>query len=352
MPKSVFEQQDFAQGSAIALSRLTELMSLNAEKWFSQPIIAFIGELCQRQSQDAMEPVSCISASMLRTALLHGKPGYRLDAYGQDWGLYERSLATAFVPCPWLSPLWEELVAYFQDILDHREIQKYCFPLQAGQAAWQCTGPIFSLMGALLKYLIASVKDAEELKKLVKGNDFKIEFGEFLDWKLILAAEYPETDIFNSRGRQFRHQRFCGKIFDKKRFYKFDLKGSTFQNCTFTDSIILETVLNDCIFEHCRFKNTTFSDVLLAGAQFQDCTLEHVDFDSVIASFAGLSPDKVDDWYRALYMIRTSTDHVHFSGCDLREGKMEQCTTVYTTLENTQVESSDFSILTTDVRGE
>lgn len=351
MPELVFEQQDFEQGAAIALSRLTELMSLHAEEWFLQPIIAFIGELCQRQKGNAIEPVSCISASILRTALLQGNPGYRLDAYGEDWFLYEHPLTTAFVPCPWLSPLWKELVAYFQDILDHREIQKYCFPLQAEQAAWQCTGPLFSLMGALLKYLVAPVKDAEELKKLVKGNDFKIEFGEFLDWKLILVAEYPEIDIFNSRGRQFHHHRFSEKIFEKKQFHKFDLKGSTFQNCVFTDSEIQKTVLNDCIFEHCRFKNVIFSDVLLAGAQFLDCTLEYVDFQNVIASFAGLPQEKVDDWYRALYMIRTSTDHVCFSGCDLREGKIEQCTTVHTKLENTLVESSDFSILTIDDKG-
>lgn len=348
MPELVFEQQDFAQGATIALSKLTELMSIHAEEWFSQPIIAFIDELCQRQSRDALEPVSCISGSLLRTSLLHGVPGYRLDAYGQDWFLYERPLATAFVPCPWLSPFWTELVAHFQGILDRREIQKYCFPLQAEQAAWQCTGPLFSLIGALLKYLTAPVKDAQELKKLVKGNDFKIEFGEFLDWKLILIAEYPEIDIFNSRGRQFRHHQFSGKTFDKKRFYKFDLKGSTFRNCIFSDSEILETVLNDCVFEHCRFKNVAFTDALLAGAQFQDCTLEYVDFENVIASFAGLPTEKVDDWYRAMYMVRTSANHVCFSDCDLREGKMEQCTTVYTTLKNSLVESSDFSILTVD----
>ena len=89
-------------------------------------------------------------------------------------------------------------------------------------------------------------------------------------------------------------------------------------------------------------KNVIFTDVLLAGAQFRECTLENVVFERVIASIAGMAPEKMDDWYRALSMLLTSMEHVRFSDCDLRGGQMEQCTTTYTVMENTLAEASDF----------
>ena len=103
--------------------------------------------------------------------------------------------------------------------------------------------------------------------------------------------------------------------------------------------------MGDCLFEQCRFKNVIFTDVLLAGAQFRECTLENVAFERVIASIAGMAPEKMDDWYRALSMLLTSMEHVRFSDCDLRGGQMEQCTTTYTVMENTLAEASDFAIL-------
>ena len=60
---------------------------------------------------------------------------------------------------------------------------------------------------------------------------------------------------------------------------------------------------------------------------------------------AGMAPEKMDDWYRALSMLLTSMEHVRFSDCDLRGGQMEQCTTTYTVMENTLAEASDFAIL-------
>ena len=190
-------------------------------------------------------------------------------------------------------------------------------------------------MGSLLKYHMAPIKDDRAFRALVKGDEFRIEFGEFLDWKIVLAAEYPEVDLFNSRGRQFPHRQFQDKIFRHKKFYKFNLKGSVFRNCEFSDSTLEEASLGDCLFEQCRFKNVIFTDVLLAGAQFRECTLENVVFERVIASIAGMAPEKMDDWYRALSMLLTSMEHVRFSDCDLRGGQMEQCTTTYTVMENT-----------------
>ena len=352
MGNTIFNQQDYADAARAAITTLMDILPAHAEEWFTVPLSNFLKELSQKQRQGEMEPVFCISISMLRTALLCGRPGYRLDSYGQDWPLYARPLATRFVECPWITPLWSEINACFQAALDRQEIKKFCYPLMGEQAAWQCTGPLFSIMGSLLKYCVASVKDTQAFRALIKGDEFRIEFGEFLDWKIILATEYPEVDLFNTRGRRFPHRQFHNKAFLNKKFYKFNLKGSVFRNCEFSDSMIEETFLNDCLFEQCRFKNVTFTNVLLAGAQFRECTLENVVFEHVTASMDGMEAEKVDDWYRAFSMLYTSMEHVHFSSCDLRGGQLEQCTTTHTMMENCLTDASDFSILLPSSGGE
>lgn len=352
MDNAGLKQQDYIDASETAFSTLSELLPAHAAEWFIGPIADFLKELCREQRQKGLEPVFCISASILRTSLLCGEPDYRLDAYGQDWPLYDRPLLTRFITCPWLVPIWSELIAHFQAALDRQEIQKFCYPLIADQAAWKCTGPLFSIMGSFLKYLSAPIKEEQAFQDLVKGNEFRIEFGEFLDWKIILAAEYPEVDIFNNRGHQFPHHQFLHKVFHQKKFYRFDLKGAIFRGCKFSDSMMEESIFNDCLFEQCIFKNIMFTNVLLAGAQFRECTLDGVVFENVIASFAGIPAEKVDDWYRVLSMSHTSMERVCFSNCDLRGSQLEQCTTTHTTLENTATDDSDFSILLSGDREE
>ena len=89
MDNTVLKQQDFADAAGTAVTMLVERLSVHAEEWFVVPLSGFLKELCQKQRQGGIEPVFCVSISVLRTALLCGKPGYRLDAYGQDWPLYD-----------------------------------------------------------------------------------------------------------------------------------------------------------------------------------------------------------------------------------------------------------------------
>ena len=108
--------------------------------------------------------------------------------------------------------------------------------------------------------------------------------------------------------------------------------------------------MNDCVFKRCKFTDVTFQDSFLAGARFEECTLENSSFQKVIACFEGLPPEKADDWYCSLLLFHTSINHVAFCECDLRGALMEQCTTTFTTLENTLTDLSDFSVLIPETR--
>ena len=75
MDNTVLKQQDFADAAGTAITMLVERLSVHAEEWFVVPLSGFLKELCQKQRQGGIEPVFCVSISVLRTALLCGKPG-------------------------------------------------------------------------------------------------------------------------------------------------------------------------------------------------------------------------------------------------------------------------------------
>lgn len=340
-----FTPPDMGRIAGDALIKISNMLLEGVDNWFISPLVRYMGSLAQLQKKKQIGPVSCISISFLNTALQCGEPAYRVDAYGEDWMLYEHSLYTQHIDCSWFLPIWKKLLEDFQSILDSQAIQKYCSPLQAEQAAWKCIGPLISMMGSYLKYLFYGFQEKEEYQRVVKGDDFQLEFGEFFDWKVVLIGEHQEVDIFNSSGRLFSHRRFHKKCFDQKNFAKLDLKGCKFEACKFQKCRFSDAVLNDCIFENCEFTDTFFSKCLLAGAEFNNNTINHTKFEGVIAAFEGIPQRQVDDWYRPMQMLHTSINHVEFVDCFLNDCILQQCTTTFTMVVSSAVENSDFAIL-------
>lgn len=342
----VFQAKDIEKVSDTALrSIISHLIDEACGLSLPNSTLEFIQELITLQHEQDMEPVFCISISFLNTSLMLNSPTYRIDAYGQDWMLYTRPIATKYVPCEWFQPIWNNMVSSFQKVLDGQVIQKYCSPLQAEQAAWKCVGPLVSMMGSLLKYCLADMKENKEYKKLVKGSEFRIEFGEFWDWKLVLLGEYPEVDIFNTMGKMFPHRSFSNKLFENKIFSGLNLKGCVFQDCEFINCKFLDCVLADCKFENSRFIDTYLAMCLLAGAQFNNCTLEHMTIQKVTGSFDGIPLKNRNDWYMPMVMTHTSLQHVDFISCFLSDCVLEQCTTVYVSVKDSETERSDFTML-------
>lgn len=342
----VFQQKDIDKATDIALRDMVAHITDGGQAIILvDGVLDFIQELNLAQHEQNMEPIFCVSISFLRTALMLGKPACRIDAYGQDWTLYNRPIATKYIQCKWFLPIWLNLVADFQEILDGQAIKKYCNPLQAEQTAQKCVGPLICMMASLLKYRLADIKGNKELRKLIKGAEFKIEFGEYWDWKLTLFGEYPEVDIFNTMGKRFPYRSFQSKLFESKSFSKYDLKGCTFQDCEFKNCKFSDCVLADCKFTNCRFSNVDMSMCLLAGAQFINSTLEHMTLQRITAAFYGISPEDCNDWYPPMLMSYTSLEQVVFISCFLSDCILEHCTTVHVSVKESETDRSDFAIL-------
>lgn len=342
----VFQQKDIERASDTALRAIIFQLTDGAQGLsLLNSTLEFIQELTGLQHEQDMDPVFCVSISFLNTSLMLDKPTYRIDAYGPDWMLYTRPIITRYVPCEWFLPIWKDMVVSFQKVLDSQKVQKYCNSLQAEQAAWKCVGPLVSMMGSLLKYCFTDMRETKEYKKLVKGSEFRLEFGEYWDWKLMLLGEYPEVDIFNTMGKRFPHRLFSKKLFENKNFSGFDLKGCTFLDCEFKNCRFSDCVLADCKFDNCRFADTDLALCLLAGTQFNNCTLEHMTIQKATGSFDGIPLKKRNDWYMPMAMTYTSLNQVDFISCFLSDCTLEQCTTVYVSVKDSETERSDFAIL-------
>lgn len=345
MRSPVFTQEEYSEVFSDTMASLCQLLSEQWHNLFLAPLSTHIDRLYLLQQQGQIGPVYCISMSFLNTALACGAPGCRIDTYGKDWLIYENPLLTTYIEWPEFIPLWEQLLGKFQTILDGRTVQKYCSPLQASQAAWECIGPLLSMAASLLKYQVDGLAESSSYRSLIKGDGFRLEFGEYLDWKIILMAERMEVDLFNTAGRNHQFRRFKGKVFEGKRFIQFNLDHCVFQDCEFRDCTFTETSLADSQFKNCRFRNISMENCQMPGARIITSTILDTSFSGVAASFDGLKNPSPASWFRPMSMDHTSLDHVQFTNCFLEDCILEQCTTTFVTVCECQTGHSDFAVL-------
>lgn len=346
----IFTQEEYSEIFSETMANLCQLLSEQQYNLILNPLSTHIDRLYLLQQQGQMEPVYCTSMSFLNTALACGGPACRIDTYGEDWLVYQNPLLTTYIEWPEFAPLWEHMLDRFQEVLNGRSIQKYCSPLQASQAAWKCIGPLLSMTASLLKYQIDELAESSSLKSLIKGDGFRVEFGEYLDWKIILLAERQEVDLFNTAGRNHKFRCFKDKVFEGKKFVEFDLEHCVFQDCEFQNCSFVETNLADGQFKNCRLNNVTIEKCWMQGARIVGSTILNTSFSEVIASFEGLKDTSPTSWFRPMSMDHTSLDHVQFTNCFLEDCILEQCTTTFVTVSTCQTGHSDFAILESDTQ--
>lgn len=342
-----FSTEELSGVMASILPKLFELLQEEQDTLFVRPLSGYCEHLLARQKNENLGPVHCVSISFLNTSLMARCPMCRIDTYGEDWMLYLSPLDTQYVDWAPFRLVWSDLLESFQRILDQRELQKYCSPLQAEQAAWYCTGLLLSMIGSIQKYRMDWLREIPAYQQLIKGDGFKIEFGEFWDWKVILVCEKSEVDLFNSRSKSQTYHRFQNKVFDRKKFNKFDLSGCVFENCDFRGCTFLKTELNDCRFVNCVFHCVEIRDCQIAGSSIVGSTLSNMTFANVAASYEGINHAR--SWFRPMEMIRTSLDHISFESCFLDGCVLDQCTTTFVTVSDCHTDSSDFSMLSKQV---
>lgn len=227
-------------------------------------------------------------------------------------------------------------------LADMHEVKKDQTTLQIEQTTWKGIGPAISMVASLLKYRVTPIAESMAYQHVRKTLPFRLEIGEYLDWKLPLIVLKEEVDIFNSFGTNYAYFTFNNKVYKGKKFTKLNLTHTTFEDCTFDESVFTSCTLSDCIFRNCSFSGVRIEDCLLPGSAIESCKLSHTSFVDCIGSTAEIDPPQIKDFYLP-FCVRDSSCHlVSFENCGLSYCGIVNCTTTYVTVKNCRTESSLF----------
>ena len=342
---NLFSHEEYA----LALKQFIEDIFDNfdgiADTYIIPGIIDYCGKL--KAAQESIGTVHCISISFMNTGLYFNRPYFQIDAYGEDWRLYLRSLYTDVVSCDWLLPYWQKFKTSLASLAATHEVKKDQTDLQIEQAAWSGIGPAISMVASLLKYRVNAVENSPEYKQLQKYLPFRLEIGEYLDWKLPLIVQSDAVDIFISFGTNYAYYTFKKKVYKAKAFTKLNLTHAIFMDCDFDNSAFSGCTLNDCVFKNCTFGSVRFDDCLLPGCSFEHCRLSQTAFVGCIGSTVEMEPTKIVDYYRPFHIRDSSCHQVSFEDCGLAYCGIVNCTTTYVSVENCRTDSSLFEAFQT-----
>lgn len=319
-----------------------------ADTYIIPSVIEYCGKLKELQRNESVGTVHCISMSFMNTALYFDRPCFQVEAYGEDWRLYLSPLFTDEIRCDWILPYWMKFRATLTQLADMHEVKKDQTTSQIEQTAWRGIGPAISMVASLLKYRVRPIAESMAYQHVRKALPFRLEIGEYLDWKLPLIALQEEIDIFNSFGTNYAYFTFNKKVYKGKMFTKLNLTHAVFENCAFDESVFTSCTLNDCIFRNCTFTGVRIENCLLPGSAIENCKLSHTSFINCIGSTAEMDPKQIKDFYLPFCVRDSSCHQVSFENCGLSYCGIVNCTTTYVTVTNCRTESSLFETYQTE----
>lgn len=342
---NLFTQEEYSFALKQFIEDIFDDFDKIADTFIIPSIIDYCGKL--KSSQKSVGAVHCISISFMNTGLYFNRPYFQIDAYGEDWRLYLNSLYADEISCEWLLPYWQKFKTSLISLADKHKVKKDQTDLQIEQVAWKGIGPAISMVASLLKYRVSTVEKSPEYKQLSKYLPFRIEIGEYLDWKIPLIVQRETVDIFNSFGSNYAYYSFHKKVYKGKTFTKLNLTHAIFVDCDFDNSVFIGCTLNDCVFRNCTFASVQLEDCLLPGCVLEHCRLSQTAFVGCIGSTAEMEPTKITDYYKPFHIRDSSCHRVSFENCGLSYCGIVNCSTTYVSVENCRTDSSLFEVFQT-----
>lgn len=125
---------------------------------------------------------------------------------------------------------------------------------------------------------------------------------------------------FNLIEGEIVNQKACGAI--KGSNFAF----STFRNCDFSGTKIINTFFDFCLFENCNFDNTIIRYSVFSGARFIDTTFRNTT--SIHTNFMGIDSYQTDFSHSDLYFSNFSMSKLlgtKFMDCNLKRANFRAC---------------------------
>lgn len=133
---------------------------------------------------------------------------------------------------------------------------------------------------------------------------------------------------------------YGGETFTGRLEPRHELRGVTFEGCTFSNCVLDEVVLRNCDFTECRFESTSLSQARFPGTSFSDtvfngCRAQSVGWSQVIPNAVSHAPITFESC-KLTYSAFTNANLKRwtFADCDLTEADFSHATLTRAIIRN------------------
>ncbi|GEM_PF-1218059 len=281
----MFEETFYPRAFLTLAEKTIEVFEAQEEeiiKEWKAGIKQYLTMLENLQKDRLAEEVSELHLSFLYTSLLSGKPGFRIDSYGEGGRLGSETVLTEELSADWLGSCLEEFTRELEQYTRAESIRRFIRPAELEVLRLRAVRSLLYYFTGRFRYLISEILDFRQLAKVEKEESFVIQMGEYMDWQKTLYALLPEVDIFNCDKDSFLSlRRFSAFSYQNKVISGLTVNSARFLDCTFKNTIIDDCIMNDCLFAGCMFENVKIKATKMKGCLFLDCTMKNTAWERI-----------------------------------------------------------------------
>lgn len=140
----------------------------------------YLIQVGQAQQQGQKSAITAIMVSWLRSEIVIGSHGYRVDAYGKEWFVDFQECSQNWL-LDFIWHYWQEDVAYLeQSMLKNHHLPKI-FDYEFDYIKLDYAQAYHNLTKMYFISQIEQIRQLASFQTLIKEDDFAIYFGEYLD---------------------------------------------------------------------------------------------------------------------------------------------------------------------------
>lgn len=310
-----------------------EKIALEWKKEFTR----YLDELVRKQKEEQEGAVGDIYLSFLYSSL-DRKPVFQVDAYGTGDRIYSHSILTGYLNANWMVEELDFMGKRLEEKAKEQKLQRYIRTAEIQRLKLRAAKSFLWYFALRFKYMVPEFVDMRTLAKVEKLPVFRLQIGEYMDWQKTIYAIMPGIDLFNcDKNEDLRFRNFPAIYYDKKKFHKWNMSQSKFQDCTFKGSEVQDCIMNDCTFDGCIFDHVCISNTQMMGSLFIRCKFKNVQMmsDSFMQKEQlGDDPDYYEpaEFYECefteCYMNECNLEQCFVTNCDVEHLELCDCSTI------------------------
>lgn len=344
-----FQSECYLPAGSAAMNRFMASYADHAEE-IHKTIIgqfdAFARCIVRLQERKLMDAVHSVAVSFPYSSLMCDSPCVIFEVY-PDFPFFASKLVREVFSAPWIFPNWNE---FYEDILSCTQklgLGTVIRPPYIKSSMWDVARYVLHFVSTFVKTNMADVEQLSSFKAMRKADEFRITFGEYMDWQRLIYAQLPDIDIFNCEEHEpLAFRRFRSAVYENKTFDSLQLDDTRFEFCIFRNCSFKNSKLRDAKFDGCDFENCRFEQVRLDGARFSGSKLKDVEMCEIKTNCMIPDPDTILGGFTTTDFLNCFFENISIKKSDCSASQFQGCQARNFTAETSDLSSSLERLLT------